>query len=79
LLVFLLVSGSKRSWRIWKVEKVKRGRIVAVRDPKTIEVLELRVGYAKDRFGKLQAGHQASGRAAFMRLHAPSSRSFGES
>ena len=23
-----------------------------VRDPKTIEVLELRVGYAKDRFGK---------------------------
>jgi hypothetical protein len=83
LLVFLLVSGSKRSWRIslfqhrkparqaqqvaarpfkqwadeWlakkKVEKVKRGRIVAVRDPKTIEVLELRVGYVKDRFGKL--------------------------
>ena len=36
-----------------KVEKVKRGRIVAVRDPKTIEVLELRVGYIKDRFGKL--------------------------
>jgi hypothetical protein len=35
------------------VEKVKRGRIVAVRDPKTIEVLELRVGYVKDRFGKL--------------------------
>src|SRR5205085_12676608 len=33
--------------------KVKRGRIVAVRDPKTIEVLELRVGYVKDRFGKL--------------------------
>jgi hypothetical protein len=31
-----------------KVEKVKRGRIVAVRDPKTIEVLELRVGYVKD-------------------------------
>ncbi|HVR57287.1 MAG TPA: integrase arm-type DNA-binding domain-containing protein [Pseudolabrys sp.] len=36
-----------------KVEKVKRGRIVAVRDPKTIEVLELRVGYVKNRFGKL--------------------------
>ncbi|WP_078864168.1 integrase arm-type DNA-binding domain-containing protein [Streptomyces sp. AcH 505] len=36
-----------------KVEKVKRGRIVAVRDPKTIEVLELLVGYVKDRFGKL--------------------------
>jgi hypothetical protein len=36
-----------------KVEKVKRGRIVAVRDPKTIEVLQLRVGYVKDRFGKL--------------------------
>jgi hypothetical protein len=36
-----------------KVEKVKRGRIVAVRDPKTIEVLELRVGDVKDRFGKL--------------------------
>jgi hypothetical protein len=36
-----------------KVEKVKRGRIVAVRDPKTIEVLELRVGCVKDRFGKL--------------------------
>jgi hypothetical protein len=36
-----------------KVEKVKRGRIVAVRDPKIIEVLELRVGYVKDRFGKL--------------------------
>ena len=36
-----------------KVEKVKRGRIVAVRDPKTIEVLELRVGYVKARFGKL--------------------------
>ncbi len=36
-----------------KVEKVKRGRIVAVRDPKTIEVLELRVGYVKKRFGKL--------------------------
>ncbi|MGY4503231.1 hypothetical protein ACVWYH_007188 [Bradyrhizobium sp. GM24.11] len=36
-----------------KVEKVKRGRIVAVRDPKTIEVLELRVGYIKKRFGKL--------------------------
>ena len=36
-----------------KMEKVKRGRIVAVRDPKTIEVLELRVGYVKDRFGKL--------------------------
>jgi hypothetical protein len=28
-------------------------KIVAVRDPKTIEVLELRVGYVKDRFGKL--------------------------
>jgi hypothetical protein len=27
-----------------KVEKVKRSRIVAVRDPKTIKVLELRVG-----------------------------------
>jgi hypothetical protein len=36
-----------------KVEKVKRGGIVAVRDPKTIEVLELRVGYVRDRFGKL--------------------------
>ena len=36
-----------------KVEKVKRGRIVAVRDPKTIEVLGLRVGYIKGRFGKL--------------------------
>ena len=36
-----------------KVEKVKRGRIVAVRHTKTIEVLELRVGYVKDRFGKL--------------------------
>jgi hypothetical protein len=36
-----------------KVETVKLGRIVAVRDPKTIEVLELRVGYAKDRFGEL--------------------------
>ena len=24
-----------------------------MRDPKTIEVLELRVGYVKDRFGKL--------------------------
>src|ERR1700761_5760696 len=36
-----------------KVEKVKRGRIVAVRDPKTIEVLDLRVGYVKERFGKL--------------------------
>ncbi|CAN7713520.1 Arm DNA-binding domain-containing protein [Bradyrhizobium sp. LjRoot220] len=36
-----------------RVEKVKRGRIVAVRDPKTIEVLELRVGYVEDRFGKL--------------------------
>ena len=24
-----------------------------MRNPKTIEVLELRVGYAKDRFGKL--------------------------
>ena len=36
-----------------KIEKVKRGRIVAVRDPKTIEVLELRVGYVKARFGKL--------------------------
>ena len=36
-----------------KVEKVKRGRIVAVRDPKTIEVLELRVGYVKASFGKL--------------------------
>jgi hypothetical protein len=35
------------------VEKVKRGRIVAVRDPKTVEVLELRVGYVKARFGKL--------------------------
>ncbi|WP_354066763.1 hypothetical protein [Bradyrhizobium sp. OAE829] len=35
------------------MEKVKRGRIVAVHDPKTIEVLELRVGYVKDRFGKL--------------------------
>src|SRR4029077_5940303 len=35
------------------VEKVKRGRIVAVRDPKTIEVLELRVGYIKDRLGKM--------------------------
>jgi hypothetical protein len=33
------------------VEKVKRGRIVAVRYPKTIEVLELRVGYIKGRFG----------------------------
>jgi hypothetical protein len=28
-------------------------KIVGVRDPKTIEVLELRVGYVKDRFGKL--------------------------
>ena len=33
--------------------EVKRGRIVAVRDPKTIEVLDLRVGYVKNRFGKL--------------------------
>ncbi|UGY28405.1 hypothetical protein HU675_0017490 [Bradyrhizobium septentrionale] len=33
------------------MEKVKRGRIVAVRYPKTIEVLELRVGYIKGRFG----------------------------
>ncbi|WP_247341959.1 MULTISPECIES: site-specific integrase [unclassified Bradyrhizobium] len=31
----------------------QHGRIVAVHDPKTIEVLELRVGYVKDRFGKL--------------------------
>jgi hypothetical protein len=36
-----------------KAEKVKRGRIVAERNPKTIDVLELRVGYVKDRFGKL--------------------------
>ncbi|WP_245473703.1 hypothetical protein [Bradyrhizobium zhanjiangense] len=36
-----------------KVEKVKRGRIVAVRDPKTILVLEIRVGYVENRFGKL--------------------------
>jgi hypothetical protein len=43
----------RRVAREKKVEKVKRGRIVAVRDPKTIEVLELRVGYIKDRFGKL--------------------------
>ena len=34
-----------------KVEKVKRGRIVAVRYPKTIEVLDLRVGNIKGRFG----------------------------
>jgi hypothetical protein len=34
-----------------EVEKVKRGTIVAVRYPKTIEVLELRVGYIKGRFG----------------------------
>ena len=33
--------------------KVKRSRIVAVRDPKTIEMLELRVGYVKHRSGKL--------------------------
>jgi hypothetical protein len=44
-----------------KVEKVKRGGIVAVRDPKTIEVLELRVGYVRDRFGKL-IGRTSSGR-----------------
>jgi hypothetical protein len=43
----------RRVAREEEVEKVKRGRIVAVRDPKTIEVLELRVGYVKDRFGKL--------------------------
>ncbi len=30
-----------------------KSRTVAVRDPKTIEVLELRVGYVKKRFGKL--------------------------
>jgi hypothetical protein len=30
-----------------KVEKVKRGRIVAVRAPKTIEVLELRVATSR--------------------------------
>jgi hypothetical protein len=30
-----------------------RFRIVAVRDPKTNEILELRVGYVKSRFGKL--------------------------
>ena len=30
-----------------KVENVKRGSVVAVRDPKTIEGLELRVGYGK--------------------------------
>lgn len=36
-----------------KIEKIKRGRIVAVRDTKTIAVLELRVGYVKARFGKL--------------------------
>ena len=48
-----------------KVEKVKRGRIVAVRDPKTIEVLELlRQGSLRQA---AQAGHQASGRA---RVHA---------
>jgi integrase len=40
-----------------KVEKVRRGRIVAVRDPKTIEVLQLRVGYVKARFGKLSRQH----------------------
>jgi hypothetical protein len=33
------------------VEKINRGKIVAVRYPKTIEVLELRVGYIKGRFG----------------------------
>ena len=48
--------------------KVKRGRIVAVRDPKTIEVLELRVGYLKDRFGKLHRQNiKRPGRA---RVHA---------
>ena len=41
-----------------KVEKVKR-RIVAVRDPKTVEVLELRVGYVKARFGSC-AGRTSS-------------------
>jgi hypothetical protein len=45
-----------------KLEKVKRGRIVAVRDPKTIEVLELRVGCVKDRFGKVTCSNRV-GRA----------------
>jgi hypothetical protein len=41
-----------------KLEKAKRGRIVAVRDPKTIEVLELRVGCVKDRFGKVTCSNR---------------------
>ena len=49
-----------------KVEKVKRGRIVAVRDPKTIEVLELRVGYIKKRFGN------CAGRISSVRTCSPS-------
>jgi hypothetical protein len=57
------------------VEKVKRGRIVAVRDPKTIEVLELRVGYAKDRFGKLcRQDIKRPNVLAFMRSNATPTR-----
>jgi hypothetical protein len=44
----ILVNGTSL-----KKRKERRGRIVALRDPKTIEVLELPVGYVKDRFGKL--------------------------
>jgi hypothetical protein len=59
------------------VEKVKRGRIVAVRDPKTIEVLELRVGYAKDRFGKLcRQDIKRPDVLAFMRSNATPTRTF---
>ncbi|OKO77872.1 integrase arm-type DNA-binding domain-containing protein [Bradyrhizobium sp. AS23.2] len=36
-----------------KTEKIKRGRLVTVRSPETIALLERWAGYLKDRFGKL--------------------------
>jgi hypothetical protein len=64
---FCWCRGSNRSWRISLFQHRKAARQAqqgparpfkqwadeCMRDPKTIEVLELRVGYVKDRFGKL--------------------------
>src|ERR1700756_3165542 len=53
--------AAERPFGVWiaewlaekKTEKIKRGRLVTVRSPETIALLERWAGYLKDRFGKL--------------------------
>lgn len=54
-----------------KVGKIKRDRIVALGDAKSIESPELRLGYVKTRFGSCE-GQDIKGPDALARVHASS-------